>query len=153
MKNKPMFAYLCGPISGLKDLNCPAFNAAAAHLRALGFEVLNPAELTVDFARGEKKRIGRTGVWRKYMYEVLRCIGMHQSEVCIYLPRHDDSRGATSECLAFSALELPVVPFVKDWTMKNYRAAIALASEPSEFAEAIRTYADLRVQQLEQQEA
>lgn len=36
--------YIAGPCSGLQDLNYPAFNAEAARLRAMGFEVLNPAE-------------------------------------------------------------------------------------------------------------
>lgn len=31
-------------MTGLPDFNFPAFNAMAAHLRSLGFEVLNPAE-------------------------------------------------------------------------------------------------------------
>ena len=36
--------YIAGPMTGLPDFNYPAFNAAAAKLRALGLEVLNPAE-------------------------------------------------------------------------------------------------------------
>jgi hypothetical protein len=40
--------YLSGPITGLPDLNFPAFNAEAARLRALGFEVVNPAEINPD---------------------------------------------------------------------------------------------------------
>lgn len=40
--------YVSGPMSGLPDLNFPAFNAAAATLRARGYEVVNPAEINVD---------------------------------------------------------------------------------------------------------
>ena len=36
--------YIAGPMSGLPDLNYPAFHAKAAELRALGFHVENPAE-------------------------------------------------------------------------------------------------------------
>lgn len=36
--------YLSGAMSGLPDMNYPAFNAEAARLRALGFHVENPAE-------------------------------------------------------------------------------------------------------------
>lgn len=36
--------YLSGPMTGLPDFNYPAFNAEAARLRALGYEVVNPAE-------------------------------------------------------------------------------------------------------------
>lgn len=37
--------YLSGPMTGLPDENRPAFNAEAARLRALGYQVENPAEL------------------------------------------------------------------------------------------------------------
>ena len=38
--------YISGPMSGLPESNYPAFNAAAALLRAEGFEVEKPAENT-----------------------------------------------------------------------------------------------------------
>lgn len=37
--------YLSGPMTGLPKLNFPDFHAAAARLRALGYSVINPAEL------------------------------------------------------------------------------------------------------------
>lgn len=37
--------YLSGPMSGFPEHNFPAFNAEAKRLRALGYEVVNPAEL------------------------------------------------------------------------------------------------------------
>lgn len=37
--------YIAGPMSGLPGLNFPAFNAEAARLRALGYVVINPAEI------------------------------------------------------------------------------------------------------------
>lgn len=40
--------YVAGPMSGIEDLNFPAFHAEAARLRALGYEVVNPAELCPD---------------------------------------------------------------------------------------------------------
>lgn len=36
--------YLAGPMTGIADYNFPAFNAAAARLRAEGFDVVNPAD-------------------------------------------------------------------------------------------------------------
>jgi hypothetical protein len=39
--------YIAGPMSGYDDCNYPAFNAAAAKLRDIGFEVVNPAEYGV----------------------------------------------------------------------------------------------------------
>lgn len=46
MKKKT--TYLAGPMTGLPDLNFPTFHARAAELRALGHEVVNPAELAGD---------------------------------------------------------------------------------------------------------
>ena len=39
-----MIIYISGPITGMPDNNHPAFNEAAASLRAMGHEVCNPAE-------------------------------------------------------------------------------------------------------------
>lgn len=43
-----MKIYIAGPMSGLPDLNFPAFHAAAIQLRARGFEAVNPAEINPD---------------------------------------------------------------------------------------------------------
>ncbi|MDT0355666.1 DUF4406 domain-containing protein [Herbaspirillum huttiense F1] len=40
-----MKLYLAGPMTGLPDLNFPRFHEEAARLRALGHEIVNPAEL------------------------------------------------------------------------------------------------------------
>lgn len=40
----PIRVYLAGPMTGLKDSNYPAFDRAAASLRASGYVVENPAE-------------------------------------------------------------------------------------------------------------
>ncbi len=37
--------YIAGPMTGVKDLNFPAFHARAAELRAAGYVVINPAEI------------------------------------------------------------------------------------------------------------
>ena len=37
--------YLSGPMTGIPELNFPAFNAEAARLRGLGYDVVNPAEI------------------------------------------------------------------------------------------------------------
>lgn len=38
--------YLSGPMTSLPDLNFPAFHAEADRLRALGYDVVSPAEIT-----------------------------------------------------------------------------------------------------------
>lgn len=44
--------YLSGPMTGLPELNFPAFMVAASALRAKGMQVVNPAELNPDPAAG-----------------------------------------------------------------------------------------------------
>lgn len=43
MSGKPY--YICGPMSGYPQFNIPAFDAAAAYMRSLGYYVVSPAEL------------------------------------------------------------------------------------------------------------
>lgn len=38
--------YIAGPMRGKPEYNFPAFDAAAARLRAQGYEVVNPAEMS-----------------------------------------------------------------------------------------------------------
>ena len=42
--------YVAGPCTGVPDLNFPAFHAEAARLRALGYDVVSPAEINGDAA-------------------------------------------------------------------------------------------------------
>lgn len=39
-----MRIYVAGPMSNYEDFNFPAFHAAAAQLRAMGYDVISPAE-------------------------------------------------------------------------------------------------------------
>ena len=43
--------YISGPMTGIKDLNFPAFNAAAQALRGEGYDVINPADINTDGAK------------------------------------------------------------------------------------------------------
>lgn len=81
-------AYLSGPMSGLPEFNAPAFHAAAARLRASGYEVVNPAELDAADA-------GRPMEWSDYLRrdiaQLVTC------EAIVLLPGHEKSKGARLE--------------------------------------------------------
>lgn len=80
-----MRLYIAGPMSGLPELNFPAFHAAAARLRAAGHEAINPAEINVDPASGWAECL------KADIPQLLRCDGL----VC--LPGWVASRGARLE--------------------------------------------------------
>lgn len=78
-----MRAYLSGPMSGLPEMNYPAFNAEASRLRALGFHVENPAENPEQSS------------WEDYMKAAI--IQMLSCDVVVMLPGWSESRGALIE--------------------------------------------------------
>lgn len=77
--------YIAGPMSGLPELNFPAFHAEATWLRAMGNEVVNPAEINSD----------PTAKWEDCMRadiaQLVTCDRIHM------LPGWTKSRGATLE--------------------------------------------------------
>jgi len=77
--------YIAGPMTGLPELNFPAFHAAAAELRTRGFEVVNPAEVNPDAGMPWAECM------RRDIPELLTC---HTVAV---LPGWEQSRGATLE--------------------------------------------------------
>lgn len=92
-----MKVYLAGPMTGLPELNFPAFHAAAANLRAAGFEVVSPAEINPD--PGMKWE----DAMRKDIPELVKC------HAIALLPGWEASRGARLEKTIADALGMPQV--------------------------------------------
>ncbi|MES2148614.1 MAG: DUF4406 domain-containing protein [Pseudomonadota bacterium] len=77
--------YIAGPMTGLPDLNFPAFHGEARWLRAMGNEVVNPAEINADpSAKWED-------CMRADIAQLVTCDTIHM------LPGWEKSRGATLE--------------------------------------------------------
>lgn len=87
--------YLAGPMSGLVDFNYPAFQAAAAKLRAKGYHVENPAENAPS----------ECGTWSGYMRNAIR--QMLTCQMVAFLPQWQKSKGASEEFLLASKLNIP----------------------------------------------
>lgn len=89
--------YLAGPMTGIADLNYPLFNREAERLRALGYEVENPAE----------NKEPPCGSWEGYMR-----LGIGQLVTCdtiANLPDWQDSRGARMENQIAEQLGIKIV--------------------------------------------
>lgn len=94
-----MKLYLAGPMSGLPDDNIPAFHEGAARFRALGYEIVSPAETD-----GEPQA-GRT--WAEWMRRDIALLLACDGVVC--LPGWENSRGATLETDIARALGMPIL--------------------------------------------
>lgn len=87
--------YLAGPMSGIADMNRPAFNAEAERIRALGYHVENPAEFDT------LSSTTWAGDMRIAIARMLTC------DVVALLPNWDTSRGATIEVDLADKLQIP----------------------------------------------
>lgn len=88
--------YISGPMSGLPGHNFPAFDAAEVELKALGYDVFNPAE------RGITEGWSWADYLRDDLAELLKC-----DEVAV-LPGGWASRGATLEIHVANELGMDV---------------------------------------------
>ena len=77
--------YISGPITGMPELNFPAFAREAARLRAAGFEVENPAENPPP----------PCGSWQGWMR--LAIVQIARSDWLYMLPGWEKSKGAVIE--------------------------------------------------------
>ena len=91
--------YIAGPMTGLPDLNFPAFHERAAELRAAGFEVENPAEINAD------PTVGWEACMRHDIPRLCTC------DVVLLLPGWQKSRGARLEAHIAHELGLIVVEY------------------------------------------
>lgn len=96
-----MRVYLSGPMTGLPDLNYPAFTAAATALREAGHEVYNPAEWETKYNGGEFNLIL---AFADYCHHICR-----EAEAVVVLPGWEDSPGATAETSLARAIGKPVL--------------------------------------------
>jgi hypothetical protein len=89
--------YLSGPMTGIPDFNYPAFDAATAKLRALGYTVLNPAE---DFDADTE--LDYEEYIRKDIKHVLN------ATLLVLLPGWEESAGSHLEVAIAVGIGMPV---------------------------------------------
>ncbi|GLS13632.1 DUF4406 domain-containing protein [Hydrogenophaga electricum] len=89
--------YLSGPMTGLPDLNFPAFHAAADQLRRMGLDVVNPADINPDTS------MSWAGCMRADIKALCDC------DAIALMPGWERSKGAHLELHIAHRLELAVV--------------------------------------------
>lgn len=93
--------YISGPMAGIPELNYPAFNRAAKHIRNMGYQVENPA------SNLEPECESWEGYMRLAIAQLMRC------HILVRLPGWESSRGASVEndlaqLLGFKVFDLNV---------------------------------------------
>lgn len=87
--------YVAGPMSGYKNWNFEAFDAAAADLRQRGYEVINPVDLDRDVgfdpATSSPEDFDLPAAIRRDVEALVTC------QAIVMLPGHENSKGATAE--------------------------------------------------------
>lgn len=114
-----MRVYLAGPMRGIPYFNFPAFNQAAAQLRAAGYEVFSPAErdneahgtdISAGNATGDEEQAARDHGFnlKQALLDDITYICLHADTIAL-LPGWENSRGAKAEKAVAEALGHAVV--------------------------------------------
>jgi Domain of unknown function (DUF4406) len=107
--------YLAGPMRGIAEFNFPAFHAAAAKLRALGYEVFSPAEndeqdgLDTTRMRGSNTELADSGFDLNAALAADLAYICTQASTVVLLPGWETSQGVKAEVATAEALNKPVM--------------------------------------------
>ncbi len=103
--------YIAGPMTGLPQLNFPAFNAAAALYRARGCFVINPAEMNGGDAELAAVAAMTPEQYAEHYCEVMRkdIAAVTKCDMIVMLPGWTVSKGATAELAVAQICGLAIV--------------------------------------------
>jgi len=98
-----MKIYIAGPMTGIPDFNFPEFRKATDYLRARGFNVVSPHEVTEST---DGKDAPRDKPWSFYMRNSLKA--MLDCDEVLMLPLWPKSHGARLERDLALSLSMPI---------------------------------------------
>jgi hypothetical protein len=102
-----MKAYIAGPMRGIPKYNFPAFDAAAAKYRALGWTIFSPADFDREMGVTEDTDSLPPDFLRKAMPRDLDAIC--ESDMIILLPGWQNSAGVAVELALANLLGLDII--------------------------------------------
>lgn len=102
MTTRPLLIYISGPITGMPDLNRPAFDAAAAAIREAGYVPINPFDL-IDQQAAE-----RDG-WQWADFMRVDIAALCRADAVLMLGGWRISRGANVERAIAGMLDFPII--------------------------------------------
>ena len=98
--------YIAGPMRGLPDYNYPAFKAAAARLRAEGWLVENPAEISEQFGTADEIAADAACLDKLIMLE--KCI-VTTCDAIYLLQGWENSVGTRDELAIALKMKMPII--------------------------------------------
>lgn len=134
-----MKIYIAGPMSGIPQFNIPAFDAAAARLRAVGYDAVSPAELddpktrkaALDSPDGEIKDTLNGETWGDFLARDVKLVADSIDAVAL-LPGWEDSRGAQLEVFVARLCGLPIFLFDDDPLAEDDALLVELSNDGEE---------------------
>lgn len=123
--------YLSGPMTGLPDLNYPAFVAATTQLRSRGHEVYNPAEWEDENNFGKFNHLLAFDDYCRYI--------VRDADVVLVLPGWDISAGALGETGVARAVRKPVRTLEEFLTVPSAELMTYLHVDPNKGLDRIVT--------------
>lgn len=109
-------AYLAGPMRGYEDFNFPAFDAAAANLRRVGWTILSPADRDREHGFDETRNTLDGFDLEAAMRDDLRWI-IDDADSIILLPGWERSTGAKIERLVAETCGKDVFEYHVGWDL------------------------------------
>lgn len=111
--NDPPKIYIAGPMSGIPELNHPAFNEVAEAFREGGWEVFNPAELDVEMYKNTKNTLEAIAADRGLFLHTTLSTDLEwiyeEADAIAMLPGWEKSLGARAEHATAVALDLQII--------------------------------------------
>lgn len=111
--------YVAGPMTGIPQMNFPAFDAAARNLRGRGYGVVSPAELDSPESRaaalasvdGNPVGYAEGETWGQFLARDVKLIADEGIEAIVVLPGWEKSRGARLETFVARLCGLPILRY------------------------------------------
>jgi hypothetical protein len=114
-----MIAYIAGPMQGIPEFNFPAFWAAESKLKALGFEVINPARIDVEIDGFRPDTDAALPQWHYMRRDIpLVC----SCDVVVLLPGWETSAGTAIELRVAKWCNIETAPINSDGWLKELLA-------------------------------
>jgi nucleoside 2-deoxyribosyltransferase len=138
-----MNVYIAGPMTGIPNHNTPAFDEAAAWLRAAGYQAVSPPDIT---RANPQPGVRRDGTIDDAAYRALvrlDLIALLDCDCVVLLPGWTASRGCKLEIAVAIAIGIPLYPFARFQAGQEGSDPLALATATSVLGPGANT--DVRV--------